>query len=213
MERQWIAAEWDRRAQQPGLYAVMSRRWTQGQCRAVHQQHVQLILEWLAPLTGKRVLDLGCGIGRLSVAMVRRGATVIGVDSNEVMLQKGRERFGRSGICFIHAEAADLPLSAASVDAALAVMVLQHVLDDSQFVRALNEIARVVRPGGRVLIVDGTASARYQPINSPITIVRTRSDFDDVLLASCHPIGFEHVDSAGDRYSVMVWERKDQSRE
>lgn len=207
MERANRADEWDRRARQEGLYAVMSRRWTPEQCQEVHQQHIQLLLNWLSPLRGKWVLDLGCGIGRLSSVLLKHGAVVVGVDTNETMLQKAKTNLEGTQAFFLHGTADHLPLASTSVDGALAVMVLQHILDDLQFEAALHEMGRVVRPRGRILIVDGTAEARFQPINSPITIVRMPSDYD-ALKDSCQLLSFSQLKSATDDYSVMVWERK-----
>lgn len=207
MDKEAIAAEWNRRASQDGFYAVMSRRWTLTQCEEVHQQHVQLLLDWLGPLQGKRILDAGSGIGRLSAVIVQHNAVVVGVDTSEVMLSKAKAALSIPQAVFLYASLDQLPLETASFDGALAIMVLQHLLEETRFVGALDELARVVKPGGRILIVDGTAETRYQPANSPVTLVRTLSDYD-TLKTSCIMLNFSKLISAGDDYSAMVWERR-----
>lgn len=198
--------EWDRRAAQDGLYAVMSRRWSPGDCARVHQQHVELITTWLSPLEGSRVLDVGCGVGRLSVVLAGRGASVIGVDTSEVMLGRARPAAAGLQVQFFCAPADHLPLGDEGVDHAVAVMVLQHIVEDRRFAGVLSELVRVVRPGGRIVIVDGLSTTRYTPANSPVTLVRTLTDYG-VLRRDCSLLSIGEVDYAGDRYTPMLWER------
>jgi len=206
MDRKALAREWNRRASQDGLYAVMSRRWTPTQCEEVNVQHAQVLLNWLGPLDGKLILDAGCGIGRLSAIITQQNATVVGVDTSEVMLSKARAALPLPQALFLQASLDALPLESASVDGALTVMVLQHLLEETLFVKALEELARVVKPGGRILIIDGIGETRYQPANSPVTLVRTLSDYE-TLKTSCRMLNFSNLVCAGDDYSVLVWER------
>lgn len=209
MDQKALAREWNRRASQDGLYAVMSRRWTPMQCEEVNTQHTQVLLNWLGPLEGKHILDAGCGIGRLSAIITQQNATVIGVDTSEVMLSKARAVLSPPQALFLQASLDALPLESASVDGALAVMVLQHLLEEPLFIRALDELVRVVKPGGRILIIDGIGKTRHQPENSPVTLVRTFSDYD-TLKVSCRLLNFSKLVCAGDDYTVLVWERMTQ---
>ncbi len=170
MERKALAREWNRRASQDGLYAVMSRRWTTTQCEEVNTQHARVLLDWLRPLDGKHILDAGCGIGRLSAIITQQNATVVGVDTSEVMLSKARAILSFPQALFLQASLDALPLESASVDGALAVMVLQHLLEEALFVKALDELARVVKPGGRILIIDGKQSLQERCYESFLTL-------------------------------------------
>lgn len=99
------------------------------------------------------VLDVGTGEGQVARALRSEGCRVIGIDPSASQLQaaveRGRDTPGRGtpgrGI-YARAEAAALPLGAATVDAAIACLVFEHIeaMDD-----AVAEIARVLRPGGR----------------------------------------------------------------
>jgi SAM-dependent methyltransferase len=110
----------------------------------------------LAP--GQRVLDVGCGTGVVTRAAARRVAPsgrVIGVDSSSALLTVARGYADNEGLgALIELRQGDcrrLPFADASFDAALAVTLLAHV---PQAERALAELVRVTRPGGRVGVFD-----------------------------------------------------------
>jgi SAM-dependent methyltransferase len=98
-------------------------------------------------LRGRRVLDVGCGTGRLAAALTERGAKVWGVDSSSEMLAQAREAVDRNvGLKLGTAET--LPFRDGWFDRAVMRLVV-HLVDRS---RALPELARVLAPGGRALI-------------------------------------------------------------
>jgi ubiquinone/menaquinone biosynthesis C-methylase UbiE len=98
-------------------------------------------------LRGRRVLDLGCGTGRLAAALAERGAKVWGVDPSAEMLAQARASVGpRVGLKQGRAEA--LPFRDGWFERAVLRLVV-HLVDRP---RALPELARVLAPGGRVLI-------------------------------------------------------------
>jgi ArsR family transcriptional regulator len=110
---------------------------------------------------GLRVADVGTGTGILALELAALGLDVIGIDRSEAMLETARSKWeaaatepGRGSAVFKIGDAHDLPLEDASVDAALAHMVL-HSLEEPA--RAVEEMARVVRPGGQVILVDFVA--------------------------------------------------------
>jgi ubiquinone/menaquinone biosynthesis C-methylase UbiE len=98
-------------------------------------------------LRGRRVLDLGCGTGRLAAALAERGAKVWGVDPSAEMLAQARASVGpRVGLKQGRAET--LPFRDGWFERAVLRLVV-HLVDRP---RALPELARVLAPGGRVLI-------------------------------------------------------------
>ncbi|HZQ38380.1 MAG TPA: class I SAM-dependent methyltransferase [Dehalococcoidia bacterium] len=112
-------------------------------------------LAQLAP--GSRILDVGCGTGTLVLMAQRRhpGATVTGVDGDPTILSIARRKARRAGIKAQLDEgmAYALPYADASFDAVVSTLTFHHLTPDQQE-RALNEIRRVLRPGGRLVIAD-----------------------------------------------------------
>ena len=113
--------------------------------------HVQLILEYFGDLRTGRALDVGCGKGRFARILKERNpdALVAGLDLAEAML-----RFVPKEIAPCSASMTHLPFANDSFDAAYATESLEHAVDIEQ---AVAEICRVVKPGGKIVIIDKNA--------------------------------------------------------
>jgi ubiquinone/menaquinone biosynthesis C-methylase UbiE len=102
---------------------------------------------------GWSVLDVGCGLGEVCadlVELVGPSGRVVGVDVSEAMITRARERCGDLPIDFGIGDAEALVFEDATFDAVRAERVVQHVDDPAT---AVAEIARVVRPGGKVFVL------------------------------------------------------------
>lgn len=106
-----------------------------------------------------RLLDIGCGAGRHSFEALRRGAAVVAADLDDVALKDVAQmaaamiaegQAGRAGgLAAARADARDLPFADDSFDVVIASEVMEHIAEDEV---ALREIARVLKPTGRVAI-------------------------------------------------------------
>jgi ArsR family transcriptional regulator len=104
--------------------------------------------------------DLGCGTGQVSAALAPFVARVIGVDGSISMLQAARKRLsGFDNVELRRGDLEALPVGDASLDAATLMLVLHHVAEP---VKALREVARALRPGGRAVVVDMMPHDREQ---------------------------------------------------
>jgi ArsR family transcriptional regulator len=96
--------------------------------------------------------DLGCGTGQVSAAIAPFVARVVAVDASAAMLQAAKRRLhGLDNVDLRRAELEALPIDDGRLDAATLMLVLHHVPEPE---RALAEVARVVKPGGRLLVVE-----------------------------------------------------------
>jgi ubiquinone/menaquinone biosynthesis C-methylase UbiE len=105
---------------------------------------------------GLRVLEIGCGTGNVTVRAKRAapGADVVGIDPDPLALGRAQRKVhGLAGIRFEQAYAQELPFADCEFDRALSSMMLHH-LDEDVKAGALAEVYRVLRPGGRLYIVD-----------------------------------------------------------
>ncbi len=101
-----------------------------------------------------RVADIGCGEGYLTVEASRWASRVIAVDRSALVLKRARALAARRrvrNVIWKQGELEKLPLRDASVDVALLSQALHHAPDPA---RAVAEAARIVLPGGRVLVLD-----------------------------------------------------------
>ncbi len=95
----------------------------------------------------RRVLDVGCGEGQVSRRVAGLGAQVVGLDPTAAQIGAARERGGRPR--FVRARSEQIPSPSASFDAVVLCLALEHV---DPFEPAIDEVARVLAPGGRFLL-------------------------------------------------------------
>jgi SAM-dependent methyltransferase len=144
-------------------------------------------------LAGTRVLEVGCGTGRLAAALVERGARVWGVDPSPEMLAEARAALGRRvGLKAGRAEA--LPFRDAWFDRVVMRLAV-HLVDRPS---AFAEAARVLRPGGRIVIAtfaddhfDRIWLARFFP--SLAAIDRARFPSEEEIRSELGSAGFAPV--------------------
>lgn len=103
-------------------------------------------LDDMSVLEGHRVLDVGCGNGAFLASAARAGATAAGID---LSMGLARQAATEAGTATAQADAIALPVRDDTIDTVLALWMLYHVPDKTA---ALEEFARVLRPGGAVII-------------------------------------------------------------
>lgn len=104
-------------------------------------------------LEGRIVVDACCGTGDLSLEFLRRGARVVGVDFTPEMVRLAPAKVSRGGdrCVFTTGDALELPVRSASADVASVAFGVRNLADPRA---GLAELARVVKPGGRVLVLE-----------------------------------------------------------
>lgn len=146
----------------PLAYDVLLRILWRGAERVYREQ----VLDVARVDTGESILDVGCGTGTLALAAKRRVGNigkVSGIDASAEMIARARKKAAkaRTDIDLRIATAEALPFENGAFDAVLSTTVL-HCLPRDARAQAIREMARVLRPAGRLLLVDfgGTPNAR-----------------------------------------------------
>jgi SAM-dependent methyltransferase len=106
------------------------------------------VLDAVGPCAGLTVLDAGCGEGYLARALTARGATVLGADAVQGMVEAARGTDG--GASFVRASVGALPVRDAAFDLVVANHLFSHLREPA---RAIGEFGRVLRPGGRLVVL------------------------------------------------------------
>jgi SAM-dependent methyltransferase len=132
------------------LWEQHSRWWqeefTNGADPEYEEQILPLIDRHLAGC--RRVLDVGCGEGQIARRAAALGADVVGVDPTDAQIVVARERAG--GPRYARSTAEHLPIRDRSLDAVVMCLVIEHL---DPFEPSIEEMARVLEPGGRCLLL------------------------------------------------------------
>lgn len=125
----------------------------------------------LAHLLGQDVLEVGCGIGDLLVDMAQAGYHCQAIDRSPQMVAATRAKLARKGLAdrveVVEGRVQALPFADASFDSVVSTFPTEYIYDPA----TLREIARVLRPGGRLIIVIGAGLLPVGPVNFLLTLL------------------------------------------
>ena len=114
----------------------------------------KLVLEFLTPVQGKRILEVACGRGGFSRLLASKGAIVCGADFSESAIRIAKEKLLRDPaladrVTYVQADAQNLPFDEGSFDIVISCETIEHVPDHRAAVR---EMYRVCKPGGTLYL-------------------------------------------------------------
>jgi ubiquinone/menaquinone biosynthesis C-methylase UbiE len=145
------------------LSAVLSYNLPPEINEAYSRWEIQVVLQCLQPLRGKRVLDLACGVGRVTVPLAHQGAHVTSADNSQEMLNRCQKNVAEagltSGVTWEKVDATALSFPDGSFDVVTCLGLLEHLPPEPRQ-KTMGQIARVTGLGGTVvLVVNNNASA------------------------------------------------------
>jgi ArsR family transcriptional regulator len=134
-----------------GFFAGVADEWETLRAELYGRRFTEAAITALLP-TDWTVADLACGAGDLTVRLAPRVKRVVAVDASPEMLAAAKRRArGLANVEFHRADLAQLPVADGSCDAALLLLALTHVEEPAA---AVAEMARILKPGGRAVVVD-----------------------------------------------------------
>ncbi|RME89871.1 MAG: bifunctional demethylmenaquinone methyltransferase/2-methoxy-6-polyprenyl-1,4-benzoquinol methylase UbiE, partial [Verrucomicrobia bacterium] len=143
------------------LFGSIARRYdllNDLQSFGLHRWWKRRLVREARPAPGRRLLDVCCGTGDVALRLARAGAEVTGLDFSEPMLAVARRRADPGlRVEFVQGDALALPFEDGRFDAVTIAYGLRNLADPQA---GLREMARVTRPGGRLLILDFGKPAR-----------------------------------------------------
>ena len=141
------------------------------QTRTVDPDCFAAALDWIAvrfpPTLFRRLLEPGIGTGRVALPLAARGYQIIGADISEEMLgacvSQSRSINAASGLNFVRADTVSLPFPAEAFDLCLAVHLFYFI---PQWQQAIQEMLRVLRPGGALILLHTGFGTEVPPLNT-----------------------------------------------
>ena len=159
------------------------------------------VLLRLVPVSGRDVVDIGCGTGVLVRALTARGARVTGVEISESQLAAAIRDDDGSGARYVVGLGQRLPLADASVDVVVFMRTLHHV-PPADMLSALGEARRVLRPGGAVYIAEPLAEGDFFELTSLVEDEREVRAAAQRAIADAAEAGLDRVE--GLEYDVRL---------
>jgi SAM-dependent methyltransferase len=177
---------WDRRARENAAYFVDNRlHYRRPEMEAFWQGGREALNRMLGSLgatigPGDEVVEIGCGVGRLTRWLAQRAATVRALDVSEEMLVRAAELNDLPNVTWVHGDGTSLAgIESASADVCFSDVVFQHIPDPAITLGYVEEMGRVLRPGGW---------AAFQVSNDP-SIHRRRPPWERLRTTALARIG------------------------
>jgi malonyl-CoA O-methyltransferase len=150
-------------------------------------QHVQVLLKFFGDLSRRKVLDIGCGKGRFAKVLLEKypAAEICGLDISQEML-----RFVPAGIQTRAEPMTELPFADATFDCAYATESLEHAVDVET---AVKEMCRVVKPGGKIVIIDKNAEHWGELKTSAWERWFTQDELKNLLGRNCRDVRSQYL--------------------
>lgn len=176
------------------MEGVIATWYTQntGRDRTRFEETARLVAERIRP--GAEVLEVAPGPGYLAIEMARRGYRVTALDISKSFVRITRENAAKAGVAVDvrHGNASQMPLPAASFDFVVCMAAFKNFTDP---VGAMNEMHRVLKPGGQASIIDLRKDATREEIDaevrkmhlSPVNTYLTRWTFQFMLVKRAYP--------------------------
>lgn len=129
-------------------------------------------LERIMPLGGKRIADVGTGIGHYPMLLARRTGRMYGIEADPVLLAEARLRAAgahQPNIRIVEGSGTDLPLRDGAVD----VVLTAGITPDDSSLPAITEALRVIRPGGRLVVIGYYGRDDVAPLLEPEVVAQS----------------------------------------
>jgi ubiquinone/menaquinone biosynthesis C-methylase UbiE len=156
---------------------------------------------------GESVLDVGCGTGvltRLAARKVAPSGHAVGIDASPQMIATAQRKAGNVSRLEFHVAAIEqLPLETGTFDVVLSSLMLHHLPDDLKK-SGLSEVRRVLKPGGRLVVVDLTRAHRFL---GHVAGHQLPEDYPDRLRRLLADSGFDPVEPVETKYGQLLFIR------
>lgn len=168
---------WEKRARLPGFRSVMSLRLDEGKCLTETLRLKEAVFNTLGDLSGKKILEVGTGVGRFTDDLASQSKEVYSIDISRPMLNRSRNVCQNSNISFLFADAGVLPFQNQVFDLVFEVTLLTHVVDDKKFTAIIDEAKRTLKPLGTIFFCGPLSDQQGKIMVHRHFVLRTLKDY------------------------------------
>jgi ubiquinone/menaquinone biosynthesis C-methylase UbiE len=136
------------------------------------ERKVLAAIERIVPLSGKRIADVGTGIGHYPMLLARRTGRMYGIEADPALLAEARRRASAAhqpNIRIVEGQPTSLPLRSGAVD----VVLSAGITPDDSSLPAIAEALRVLRPGGRLVVIGYYGRDDVAPLLEPEVVAQS----------------------------------------
>lgn len=157
----------------------------------------------------KVVLDAGCGTGKFLPIIENVAYKYIGIDLSNEQLKKAKDKSGRNSL-FINSSLEKIELDSNSVDLIISTWVLGTITDIEERNRCLDELKRILKPNGKIILVENDENSEFEKIRNRTSDSRTK-DYNNWILSNGFIVdkrletyfNFESIDEAKRCFEVI----------
>ena len=199
-----VREHWDTRAQRPDVQSVMSARHTLEENRLATAELQREIFEFLKGyVDGKKVFELGVGIGRMTSELASLARAVVGVELSPVMLARAREQLKEfENVQLFLGKLTELDFSPHSFDLVFESIVLLHILNPDELKAT---IQRMQALSDTIFVVEHTYEGPNFPI-SKYSILRPPEEYEQLFAPYKLQKQKTHL-CAGDTFTLMLFKK------
>lgn len=215
--------DWNERAKRNGLQSVMSQRWTDAQCTEgtkVTEEVLMRVIEDSGLSWHKNVLEIGCGIGRMTPSLMRvfEPQELVCADMSCGMLERheGDENINslaRSmGTILVRqiGKATEVDVNT-KIDYVVSITVLEHIVNESEFLKSVAKLKELATDS--IVLVEEVNDVERETIGYTDTdIVRTVKDYLELMSPEFTLVHLSRFECVDDPYAVMVFSRNWRTR-
>jgi len=203
-----IQAHWEIRAERADVQAVMSARHSLDENREATRKLHEDVVEFLeGQIEGKKVFELGVGIGRMTTLLAQKAKSVDGCDFSAQMLERAKQNLSEhENIQLMHGKITDLDLPPKSYDLVFESIVLLHILNPEEL---RNTVQKMQSLSDKIFIVEHTFEGPGFPI-SKFTILRKPEEYEEIFKPYKLVKQKTHI-SAGDTFTMMLFEKPEEN--
>jgi len=201
---------WEECSQRDGLASVMSVRWGENESKAVTEELKTVLKRVLgAGIQVDQILELGCGIGRITEMLVKMhpGAKVIGVDMSKGMINRAKRNPILKDVAFENCKIGELPDDPFfyESDLIVSVTVLEHVIDECEFLDAIRKMKKVKKA---ILLAEEITDVNRIRANTT-DVIRSLKDYLELLSPEFSLVRFEKRVVFEDGYGIALFMRSE----